>query len=115
VQYIGCVSDTVQRDIEVPVPPEQAWPAVADPRWLGDAGEFDLRPGGEGWVDDEGETHFVLIEEVDKPRRLTYRWATFTDRPSRVEIELTPTPIGTRVTVTETPLSASPRAQLLAA
>lgn len=105
----------MRQDVEVPVSPERAWPAVADPNWLGDAGEFDLRPGGEGWVEDEGETHFVLIEEVDEPRRLTYRWATFADAPSRVEIDLTPTATGTRVTVTETPLSSSPRAQLLAA
>lgn len=108
------MTDTLQRSVEVPVAPAEAWPVVADPAWLGEDGSIDLRPGGEGWVDDGGDTRFLVVEEVDEPRRLAYRWATFVEEPTRVEIELAPTATGTRITVTESPLRA-PRAQLLAA
>lgn len=100
------MSDCVQREFEVPCDLEAAWDHVIDPSWLGEEGEVDLRPEGEGWVRDQGTTRYLVVEEVDEQRRLVYRWASFTDAPSLVEIELAPSSAGTRISITESPLQA---------
>ncbi len=109
------MSDAIQRSASLPATPEEVWAHVTHPDWLGDDGDLDPRPGGEGRVDEGDVTRFIVVEEVEEPRRLVYRWATFADEPTRVEIDLTPTEGGTRVTVIESPLHATPPAQLLAA
>jgi uncharacterized protein YndB with AHSA1/START domain len=105
------MTDILHREIELACTPSEAWESIVDPSWLGDEGEWDATPGGEGWVSTDGETRYLVTEEVEEGQRLVYRWATFQDPPSRVEIELEPLPYGTRITVTETPLEA--KAQLL--
>lgn len=109
------MSEVIQRSVDLPASPEEVWSHVTRPDWLGGDGEIDLRPGGEGWVEDEGGDHYLVVEEVDEPHRFVYRWATFTEEPTRVEIDLAPCDEGTRVTVTELPLHVTPPAQLLAA
>jgi hypothetical protein len=49
----------VEREVELPVGPEEAWESVADAEWLGGEAEIDLVPGGdlrigerEGWVEE---------------------------------------------------------------
>ncbi|HQU26810.1 MAG TPA: SRPBCC domain-containing protein [Acidimicrobiales bacterium] len=108
------MSDVIQRSIDLPAAPREVWPLVASPAWLGE-GEIDPSPGAEGWVEDGDATRYLVVEEVDEPHRLTYRWASFADEPTRVEIDLVPTETGTRVTVTEGPLHATPPVELLAA
>jgi uncharacterized protein YndB with AHSA1/START domain len=107
------MTDILHREIELPCTPSEAWESVLEPSWLGDEGEWDTTPGGEGWVRTDDETRYLVTEEVEPGRRLVYRWATFEDPPSRVEIELEPLPGGTRIVITETPLGT--KAQLLAA
>lgn len=109
------MSDAIQRSVDLPASPEDVWSKVTRHDWLGDDGEIDLRPGGEGWIECEGAARYLVVEEVDEPRRFVFRWATFTDEPTRVEIDLAPSEEGTRVTVTELPLRVTPPAQLLAA
>jgi hypothetical protein len=46
--------------------------------------------------------------------RLVFRWVSFADEPSRVEIDVVRTLVGSRVTVTETPLRATAMAGSLA-
>jgi uncharacterized protein YndB with AHSA1/START domain len=86
---------------------------VLDPSWLGDDGEVDAKEGGEGWVRDGEDTKYLFVEEVIEEERFVYRWASFVDEPSRVEIELAPTAEGTRVEIIESPLPASMRASLV--
>ena len=109
------MSDVIQRSAYLPATPKEVWAHVTSPEWLGEDGELDPRPGGEGRVDEGGVSRFLVVEEVDEPRRLVYRWASFADEPTRVEIDLTPSEGGTRVTVIESLLHATPPTQLLAA
>ncbi|HEY1761125.1 MAG TPA: SRPBCC domain-containing protein [Acidimicrobiales bacterium] len=104
--------DILHRVVELPCPVEEAWDHVLDPSWLGDEGEIDTKEGGEGWVRDGEDTKYVLVEEVIEEERFVYRWASFIDEPSRVEIEFVPTAEGTRIEIIESPLDTSMRASL---
>ena len=104
--------EILHRTVELPCPIEETWGIVLDPSWLGDEGEMNATEGGEGWVREGDETRWMLIEEVVEGERLTYRWASFSDEPSRVEITLSPTNDGTRVDIVESPLHATMKASL---
>jgi hypothetical protein len=104
--------DILHRVVELPCPVEEAWDHVLDPSWLGDDGEVDVHEGGEGWVRDGDDTKYLLVEEVIDEERFVYRWASFVDEPSRVEIEFSPISEGTRIEIIESPLQASMRASL---
>jgi uncharacterized protein YndB with AHSA1/START domain len=104
------MSDILHREIEVPCTIEEAWEHVTSPQWLGDDGELDVTAGGEGWVREDGEYRFLIVEEVETERHLAYRWATFVDPPSRVDIDLTSTETGTRISITESPIRARAQA-----
>ena len=90
----------VEREIELPVAPDEAWESVADAEWLGGEAEIDLVPGGdlrigerEGWV-----------EEVEPGERLSFWWRPPEEQvATRVEITLTETEEGgTLIRVVET-------------
>jgi uncharacterized protein YndB with AHSA1/START domain len=106
--------DILYRELEVPCSADEAWTHVIDPSWLGEDGEWDAVAGGEGWVTSEGDTRYLVVEEVEEARRFVYRWASFSDEPSRVEIELEPVPTGTRISISESPLQARAMASLCA-
>jgi uncharacterized protein YndB with AHSA1/START domain len=98
---------SVERKITVPVDPERAWRLVTEPehleQWFAERVEIDPTPGAPVRVvgDDGGERHGV-VEEVDAPRRLRFVWYAPPDGPpSTVEIEVTPQPDGTRISVVE--------------
>jgi uncharacterized protein YndB with AHSA1/START domain len=92
------------------------WEHVASGQWLGEQCELRAEPGAEGTVvDDKGVRRVLLVESVEAPRLLVFRWASFDEAPTRVVVELSPSTLGTRVTVTEFPLPvAQGRAQALA-
>jgi len=98
------MNDMVHREVELPCSSEEAWDHVTDPSWLGENGSLDALEGAEGWVNDGGETRYLVVEEVEVERRLVYRWASFTDAPTRVEIDLEPSGGGTRISITERPM-----------
>ena len=98
------MNDMVHREVELPCSSEEAWQHVTDTSWLGDDGSLDALEGAEGWVDDGEETRYLVVEEVEVERRLVYRWASFTDAPTRVEIDLEPSSGGTRISITEGPI-----------
>jgi len=105
------MTDTVEREVDLPCAPDEAWEYIIDPAWLGDDGAMEAVPGAEGKVIDDGEERFLLVEEVVSSKRLVFRWASFGDPPSRVEIELTPHNEGTKIKITEMPVNV--RAQAL--
>jgi uncharacterized protein YndB with AHSA1/START domain len=72
---------------------------------------LDPVPGGEGQITEDGTVRFIAVEEAEPARRLVFRWASFQDEPSRVEIQLEPVTVGTRIVITEMPIGA--RAQAL--
>jgi uncharacterized protein YndB with AHSA1/START domain len=98
------MSDSIVTEVELDLPPDEAWEHIIDPAWLGDDGHICAVPGGEGEVVDDGQLHVVVVEEVERPDRFAFRWATFDDPPSRVEIDIIESDGGSRVVITETPL-----------
>src|SRR5277367_5073455 len=106
------MSDIIHRELELPCSPSEAWEHVLNPTWLGDEGELPTTPGAEGWVRDEDGLHYVIVEEVDENERYVYRWATFDDAPTRVEIELLPIGDRTRISISESPLDVRAQASL---
>src|SRR5688572_8766435 len=114
--------DAVEREITVPAPPGAVWPALTHSdevsAWFGADAQLDVRPGGRGvfrWPD--GTERHVVVEDVEPPRRLGFRWLPFqrtaageivTVPSTRVEITLEEVSGGTRVRVVEQP--AFPRA-----
>ncbi|HEY1825600.1 MAG TPA: SRPBCC domain-containing protein [Acidimicrobiales bacterium] len=104
--------DILHREIELPCPVEESWAHILDPSWLGEEGSIDAHEGGEGWVRDGDDTRWILVEEIVEGERFVYRWASFSEEPSRVEITLSPTTEGTKVDIVESPLAATMMASL---
>ena len=101
------MAEVVEREITVPVEPDEAWRLVTEPdhleRWFAPQVELDPRPGGPVRVieDDGGERHGV-VEQVEAPHRLRFIWYAPPDgTPSSVEIEVAPDEHGSRISVVE--------------
>ncbi len=93
----------IEREIVLPVPPEEAWEALTEPErleeWFANEVELDVRPGGIGvfrW--DDGDVRHAVVEAVEESERLVLRW----DDDGLVELTLDEHPRGTRVRVRET-------------
>jgi uncharacterized protein YndB with AHSA1/START domain len=102
----------VSRSTVIAAAREDVWDALIDPsrlaEWLADEVEAaELEPDGEvvfRW--DDGRERRGVIEAVDAPERLALRWAAGDGRENSVVFELAEDDGGTRVTVTESGLSA---------
>lgn len=105
---------SVTRSAVIPASPEDVWEALTDPArledWFADEVEADgFEPDAEvvfRW--DDSEERPAIVEEVDAPRRLTFRWRAGGDE-SHVAFSLEPERAGTRVTVVETGSSEAAR------
>lgn len=103
----------IERVEDLDASPEELWDAVGTAAglaaWLGDEVEVDLRPGGTGFVRDDGELRVVLVDEVEPGRRLGFTWWPWQDRAERsyVELEVLPRATGSRLVIRETRLAAS--------
>jgi uncharacterized protein YndB with AHSA1/START domain len=104
----------VRREIELDAAPADVWNALTRPelleRWFEAEVELDPRPGGAGrFTGPDGEHRVARVDDVDEGRRLAFTWWPEDDGgepASTVEFVLTPTPGGTRLVVTESPLTA---------
>jgi len=73
------MAEVVEREITVPVEPDEAWRLVTESdqleRWFAPQVELDPRPGGpvRAVEVDGGERHGV-VEQVDAPHRLRFVW-----------------------------------------
>ncbi len=95
--------------IVVEVPVEEAWEAVVDPdalsAWFGADVELEAAPLGKATFRfPDGSVRFAVVEEVDAPRRIAWRWWPAGDHSSatRVAVELEPLEADTLVSVVET-------------
>src|SRR5262245_7504083 len=93
--------ETVEREITVPAPPREVWPALTHSDqvsvWFGAEAVLDARPGGRGvfgWPD--GTERHVVVEEVEPGRKLSFRWLPL-QRTLEGEVEPVPS---TRVAIT---------------
>jgi len=111
---------TVEREILLPASPERVWSSLTDGRelsaWFGAEVEFEARPGGPAtfrWPD--GRSREATVEEMDPPRRLSFRWAPFERTgggarvvpATRVEFTLEPARQGTLLRLSERKLAGS--------
>lgn len=84
----------VTRQVLVPAEPGDTWNVVTHDvaGWLADEGCIELRPGGEGWVREDGRLRHVITELVEAQRCLTFRWwpvdADSVGPATRVDLEL---------------------------
>jgi uncharacterized protein YndB with AHSA1/START domain len=85
---------TVRRTIAIAAPIEKVWTAITDAehiaRWFGQSAVLDeVTVGARGVFSFEGYGDFpVLIEELDPPRMIAYRWSNDNARavdPDRVD------------------------------
>jgi len=88
----------------------EVWHALTDPEsmeeWLGQSVEITLEPGAEGTIgdcDDADEATVLVVEEVEVQRRLVFRWASATEAPTVVELDLRPVGRRTHLTIVERP------------
>ena len=100
------MADEVTRETTVEAEPSEVWRCVTAPGFLGDEVRIELDEGGALEVDErEG-----FVEEVEPERRLSFWWAAPGEDSTRVEIELEPAEVGTRVRVNESrPLEFVPQ------
>ncbi|TPG34561.1 SRPBCC domain-containing protein [Mycolicibacterium hodleri] len=104
----------ITRSIDIKAPVEKVWAAITEPdliaQWFGDTAEFDATPGASGafgWRD-HGGAFRIVVEHVDKPKTLVYRWARDFDvdptpaNSTVVRFDLTATEDGTRLDLLET-------------
>ncbi len=102
----------VTRSVFIPAPAEEVWDALVAPsrleEWLADEVEAaEFVPDAEvvfRWEDGR-EVHGV-VEEVDAPQRLAFRWAGVDGAETQVAFDLREEAAGTRVTVVERGLTA---------
>jgi uncharacterized protein YndB with AHSA1/START domain len=122
----GTSDDTAYRvETEFDADPATVWRALTEPEsmgeWLGRRVEFTLEPGAEGTLggddvdrdgdlDPEGDrvATVLVVEEVDDERRLVFRWASATEAPTVVELDLRPVGRRTRLTIVERPPRPGP-------
>jgi uncharacterized protein YndB with AHSA1/START domain len=113
------VPDSIERELILPVPPQRVWTALtrADQlsAWFGTQATIDLRPGGEvifRWDGSTGPpgTNRGVIEAVEPPHRLAFRWQSSPDtvQMTRVEFTLEPHPEGTRLRLVESGFASLP-------
>lgn len=104
------MSTSVRREVTLPVPPDELWPALTEAErladWFAPEVDIDARPGGGAVFRWEDGARRAVIEEVEAPHRLAFRWAGLGEdgaaEPSRVELTLEEVEEGTRLRVVET-------------
>ncbi|MFN2591015.1 MAG: SRPBCC domain-containing protein [Actinomycetota bacterium] len=105
--------DGFHGEIELPATIEEVWSALTEPdrlsAWFGaTAVEVELRPGGRITFGGLDEVWRGVVEAVDPPRLLSFRWLPAPDAAvgsrTRVEFRLEPRGAATRLFVREIPL-----------
>jgi uncharacterized protein YndB with AHSA1/START domain len=104
----------VERTVVLPASIQEVWTAITTPHRLsewfgGTVVELELRPGGRVVVQENATTRRAVVQSVEPPRLLTFRWLPVQDGPggyvwapaSTVELVLTEEADGTRLTVRE--------------
>jgi uncharacterized protein YndB with AHSA1/START domain len=87
------MTDTIEREIELPADVDTVWQAVTDPdflsEWLADEVWLDLRPGGDARFVTGDEVRTGWVEEISPPAadgsgRLAFWWEVDDEPASRV-------------------------------
>lgn len=98
--------DDVTREIELDAEPQEVWDAVTSPdqldEWFGTP-DGTVAPGQVvRFTTTDGSVRRALIERMDEPRELAFRWLPSpTEPPSRVDITISPSGDGSVLRVRE--------------
>lgn len=102
----------LERRVLIPASSQRLWEALTEPdtvsTWFGARVEWDLRPGGRArFLEDAGSIRDGLVGEVIPGRQLRFRWwpEGEVEATSEVTYQLEAAQGGTRLTVTEAPVS----------
>ena len=109
------VPDEVRRELEIRAPRERVWAALTEPEQLVQwfptkRAEMELRPGGGAVLEWEEATADAVIDVVEPPGRLVFRWRPEgLDRPfTTVSFTLEEIADGTRLTLVESGFASLP-------
>ena len=109
------VPDEVRRELEVVAARERVWAALTDPEQLvqwfpTNRAEIELRPGGDALFEWEDSKDEAVVDIVEPPSRLVFRWRPAgLERPfTTVSFTLEETPDGTRLTLVESGFASLP-------
>lgn len=109
------VPDEVRRHVDIRAPRERVWAALTRPeelvRWFPtERAEIDLRPGGGARFEWEDSGDEAVVDVVEPPGRLVFRWRPKgLDRPyTTVSFTLEETTEGTRLTLVESGFASLP-------
>lgn len=95
----------VERETTIEASPAEVWEAITDEgmlsEWFAEEAELDLVEGGAVRFGCEDGERLGTIEEIAEEERLSFVWTRPDHGTSRVEFSIEPTPLGTRVIVTE--------------
>jgi uncharacterized protein YndB with AHSA1/START domain len=105
----------IERRVMLPAGPEAVWEALTDGEqlslWFGCRVEIEPPPGGRITAFETHRIRRAVVESVEPPSRLSFRWLPEPHGPgwpppprTRVEITLEEAPKGTVLTVVESPL-----------
>lgn len=95
----------IEKDILIDAPVDVVWRVITEPdqivRWLSEAADIDLRPGGHGrLVFESGDSYQLQIEAVEPPTRFAFRWVQPQGLVVRADnslvVEFTLEPVGDR-------------------
>ena len=99
--------DDVAREVFLDADPDEVWQAVTSPDqladWFGAEIDGDIAPGEiVRFTQPDGTQRRALIERMDEPRELVFRWLPRVDEsPSRVDITIDETGDGSIMRVVE--------------
>jgi uncharacterized protein YndB with AHSA1/START domain len=97
--------DDVTREVELDADPQDVWDLVTSslPDWFDAEIDRDLAPGEVvRFTSPDGTVRRALIERMDEPREIAFRWLPSPDEPpSHVDITIDPTDGGSIIRVTE--------------
>lgn len=106
----------VRRSIEIAADPDEVWRTVIDDdersQWWGGPSELTPDAGSSAaFTDPDGTTRRGIVDAVEPGRHLAWTWWDERGDASRVTIDVSPSPAGTRLDVVETLLRPTASAQ----
>jgi hypothetical protein len=106
---VDLIDQIIERGLDMDVAMDELWRMISEVEelatWLADEVDVELVPGGRGRIVDDDVTYDVEVEEVTVGERVVWWWTPI-DPPddagtSRVELTISPTPTGGRLTIIE--------------
>jgi uncharacterized protein YndB with AHSA1/START domain len=96
------MTDRVERQLLLPVPPEDIWEAITNDGWLAEEVRLDLRAGGDAIFRSGEAVKEGWVELAAAPAKLAFWWASDGEPATRVELTIEERDGATALLVVET-------------